>query len=381
MKTYRLIIILLVVIIALPVSGRIFWMIKRVKPINIIIINKSVQESSRNEVKTLCWTLNYQKIFKKSREPYDFNLDYFGYFPDAIYSQRRIKSFKLEEISSISDENDALFFIDNFGVKLSQQDKKSTRINNFGGFNQNDYFLLKEMINRKKLVVAEYNFFSAPTEDLVRYNTEHFLDVYSLGWIGKYFDDLSKSKLSNEISAQWFDTFSKIYSFDWEFSGPGIILFNSRENRILVVPAKKYMNSKYPSIVTSSENTKEFNIPQKVFYSGWFEIDYEGKNKIISSFDLNLNEEGIDLFRKNGIGSVFPAVIQSVNKRFYYFSGDFSKVKVIMPFSRLGFISNLIIHSGNPSNENPNSFFKVYYNNLLSTILNDYYSDISKIGK
>lgn len=375
MKTIRLILIFLAVIIALPLAGRLFWILKRGKPVDIVIINKSVLKSPMNEVKTLNFTLNFNKFVKKSGDLYDFKTDYLGYYPDASSESKRIKTFKLEEISTLSDNNDALFFIDNSGVKIDNIKKKLTKSSVYGGFNQNDYALLKEMINKHKLVVAEYNFFSSPTEDLVRYNTEQFLDVYSLSWTGKFFEDLSREGVSGEIATSWFDFYKLNNSADWDFSGPGLILLNFKQNRIIVLPAQKYMESEFPSIITNIEYSQKYNLPEKIAYNGWFEVSYEGKNNVISHFNLNLNTSGAEILRSNGLEPEFPAVIFSERNKFYYFAGDFSKTEVCLPVSKLSFFGKIIFNVKLGNSQNPDNFFKLFYNPLLTKILSDYYTD------
>jgi hypothetical protein len=378
MKTYRFLLILLVVIIALPFAGRLLWIIKSSKPLDIIIINKSVEKSTQNEVKAINWTLNNQKFVTSLGDSYDFNYSYFGYYPEGISEERKIKSFTLENISSLSEKNSALFYADNTGIVLNQNDPKSSKAKGYFGFNNNDYILLKEMVNRQKLVIAEYNFISSPTEDLVRYNTEQFLDFYALGWVGKYFKDLSQEKISGLISSTWFDLYKQTYSSDWNFSGPGIILLNSGQNRIIILPSEKYSISEYPTVITSPEIASEYGIPQNAAYTGWFDMAYQGNNRVLSHFNLNLNTEGIDLLKKNGIESEFPAVIESQNKKFYYIAGDFSKVDVVMATSRLAFISEIIKNLNKSKTENPDKFFQVYYDYLLSGIFNNYYNEISQ---
>lgn len=377
MKAYRLILLVLVVIIILPFSGRLFWLIKRSKPIDIVIINKSVQTSSQNEVKSLNWLLNFEKIVDFNAKIYDFQRDYLGYYPDAISDSRKIKSFKLEEISSLADNNDALFFIDNSGVELNQAEKENLKRLTYSGFNQNDYSLLKEMLGKQKLVIAEYNFFSPPTEGLVRYNTEQFLDIYSLGWSGKYFEDLAKENVSGLLSENWFELYKENYSADWNFNGPGIVLINHGENRIIVFPSGEFMTADYPEVITSPEIAAEYNLPEKASYSGWFDVAFQGKNKIISKFNLNLNQEGINILKNNGIEPEFPAVIESVSKKFYYMAGDFSKSRVCLSSSRLGFISRIIKTREKGMTQNPDKFFQTYYNFLLSDILNTHYMEIA----
>jgi hypothetical protein len=377
MKTNKILFVLVVVILALPFAGRLFWLMKGSKTLNILIVNKSVEKTSFNEVKALNWTLNFEKYENSGGELYDFKNDYLGYYPEAPDEERRIKSFKLEDIKSLAEKNDALFFIDNSGVKINKTGKKISKITFYGGFNQNDYSLLKEMVGLQKLVVAEYNFFSPPTEDLVRYNTEQFLDIYSLGWIGKLFEDISKDKLSGFVPAEWFDLYKQNYKSDWEFTGPGLILINQSQNRIVILPSDKYMNSGYPDIITDMQNASHYNIPEKTAYSGWFEISYQGKNKVISHFNLNLNQDGVAILKKNGIEPEFPAVIESVNNKFFYIAGDFSKVNSNLLTSRFSFLSSILLKMNSSKTDNPDRFFQTYYNSLLTTILKDYTSEIS----
>ncbi|MCB8994900.1 MAG: hypothetical protein H6538_04760 [Bacteroidales bacterium] len=378
MKAYRFLFILLVIIIVLPVTGRLLWMVKKDKPIDILIINKTVQKSTKNEVKTLCWALNFEKFVDTQNNLYNYHYDYLGFFPDAITEDRKIKTFKLEDVSSLSDSKDVLYYVDNAGVDYKLSKKKDAKSIIYGGFNQNDYFLLKEMLGKKKLVVTEYNFFSPPTDDLVRYNTEKLLDVYSQGWKGKFFADLSRKNVAEEVPSIWFDRYQQGSSSDWDFSGPGILLLNYVQNRVLVLPAAKYMSSKYPEVVTNEEFAKEYNLPAEAAFSNWFDISYEGKNTVVSDFNLNLNKEGQDLLHNNGIDGVFPAVIASPDKRFYYLAGDFSKSPVFMPMSRLGYLSTIYLALNKGKVSNPDKFFPVYYEKLISSILNSYYQEKEK---
>jgi hypothetical protein len=376
MKAYRFLIFLLVVVIAMPFAGRLFWLIKRSKHIDIVIINKSVLKSSQNEMKSLNWTLNMDKFVDSSGNNYDYTKDYYGYFPDIVNEDKKIRSLKMEDVISVSENCDALVFLDNKGVEYNKIDKKGIKKKPYGGFNQIDYFLMKEMIGRQKLIIAEYNFFSAPTEDLVRYNAQQLIDIYSLGWSGKYFEDLSKDKIVESVSKNWLDIYRNAYSEEYNFKGPGILLINPGENRIIVLPAGKYMNSGFPTVETSADNSSRFNLPEKALFTGWFDISYQGRNSVISTFNLNLNDEGVSIMRKNGIASVFPAVIESGNKKFYYIAGDFSKGKVNLISSKLGFISSVIRTMNKGRTEKPEKFFHSYYDFLLSGILNQYYNEI-----
>jgi len=204
-------------------------MIQKQKPINLMIVNKTVPGSSQNEVKSLNWVLNYEKVVKAGKEDYDFSKDYYGFHPDAMNEYRTIRSYSLDELPAIESQYDGLIYLDNEGVEYKTPGYSS--ISHYGGFNQTDYLLLKDMINKNKLVIAEFNFFSDPTEDLVRYNTEQVMDIYSLRWKGKYFKALEKKKIASEMDIKWLDIYKDINGKEWDFNGPGLVLCSEKQER------------------------------------------------------------------------------------------------------------------------------------------------------
>ncbi len=377
MKTTRFILIIVAIIVILPLLGRLLWEIKKSRPINLLIINKTVPKSSENELRTLDWTLNFEKFVKPNNDNYNYKTDYYGFHPDMSMNELMIKSFRLDEIDSFTQIYNGLIFIDNSGVEIEEKGNPGKKMR-YGGLNQNDYILLKGMIAQNKLVFAEYNFFSEPTVDLVRFNTEKLIDIYYLGWKGKYFNNLKYKSVEKEISSRWIDIYKKLEGKDWTFNGPGIILMNEAQSRIIVVPSSIYMKSEYPALRTSEEQSKVYNLPSSVAFTGWFSVVYRGKNTVISDFDLNLNKKGVELLYNNGLEPVFPAVIVSPDKRFFFVAGDFSKTNVLMAGCKLGIITSLWMNIAAKMTKNPNKFFQTYYNSLLSSILDEYYSEVIK---
>jgi len=377
MKTSRIFLIILAIVIILPLLGRLLWELKKSHDLDIIIINKTVPATSRNELKGLNWTLNNDKYIRSTHYRYNYKTDYFGFHPNAESKELMIKTYGLGQIKSLAEKNQAVFFIDNEGVDLEGKglQGKGTW---YGGLNQNDYILLKEMVTNSKLILTEYNFFAEPTENLVRNNTEQLIDIFYVGWKGRYLKNLESDMVINEIPAKWIDRYRELTGQDWNFNGPGIIMIKDSENRILVIPAAEYMNSRYPVVKTNEEQSLAYNLPASTAYTGWFYVVYHGKNNIISEFDLNLNEKGIGLLYENGLESVFPAVLCSPDKRFYFVAGDFSKSNVCLTTSKICLIKPLIVSISGKMTNNPQKFFQTYYNRLLSSVLNNYYSEIKK---
>jgi hypothetical protein len=228
------------------------------------------------------------------------------------------------------------------------------------------------MINDDKLVIAEFNFFSDPTEELVRYNTEQLMDIYTLRWKGKYFKDLDKKKIASEIDIKWLDSYKELNDRDWDYSGPGLILCNDKQNRIIVLPADDYMEENFLTIETSKENAKAYKLPAKAAFEGWFEIVYQGNNDVISNINLNLNEQGIEYLKKNGLDPVFPACIKMADKPVYFLTGDFSKQDVVLAWSKMRILSDLCRGLCQGRTKNPNQFFQTYYIPFMSSILEMY---------
>lgn len=371
MKKSGYLIILLAILLLLPVMGHFLWMVQKQKPLNLMIVNKTVPSSSENEVKSLNWVLNYEKVSKTGNEAYDFSKDYFGYHPDALNQERAIRAYRLEELPEIKAEYDGLIYLDNEGVEYKTPGYSS--ITHYGGFNQTDYLLLKEMIANNKLVITEFNFFSDPTEDLVRYNTEQLMDIYTLRWKGKFFKDLDKKKIANEIDIKWLDSYKEINQKEWDYSGAGLVLCNEKQDRIVVLPAEGYMEESFPTIETSSENKDLYNLPSRTAFEGWFEIVYPGGNEVISNINLNLNEAGVELMKKNGLDPVFPACIKMTDKPVYFLTGDFSKQDVVLAWSKMRILSDLCRGICRGRTKNPKQFFQTYYIPFMSTIIERYH--------
>jgi len=59
-------------------------------------------------------------------------------------------------------------------------------------------------------------------------------------------------------------------------------------------------------------------------------------------------------------------------------AGDFSKANIFMPASRLGFLTRILRNINQGKNNNPDKFFQVYYDPLLSGIFADYHKELSE---
>jgi hypothetical protein len=279
----------------------------------------------------------------------------------------------------LADKNDAVYFADTYGVFFNDwyrginKSRKSRKI--YGGLNNNDFLLLKEMKDRNKLIIMEYNCFDYPTAEFESVRTQEKLGITFSGWTGKYFNSLDTTLKDFPV---WMTTmYRKEYKKPWKFTKPGIVIL--KEKDIVVLEEGIHLKNSMPQIITDESSVKKYGVLSKVAFDQWFDIIDPMQNKIISKFKIETTSEGDTLLSSNGLTSEFPAVVQEpVGQRIYYFSGDFATYNVPILTARFKGIDKLkgIFYSDKP--EDTRRFFWLYYKPLINGIFSDYYASLKK---
>ena len=108
MKTAKILLVLLAIIVLIPLFGYFLWVVQKSDKMDLMIVNKTVEKVSENEMRSLNWVLNYNKIVKSSSNSYNYEKDYFGYHPEPVYENQYIRSFRLDEIETLKEDNSKL---------------------------------------------------------------------------------------------------------------------------------------------------------------------------------------------------------------------------------------------------------------------------------
>jgi hypothetical protein len=384
MKTIKTILIILVILVLIPLVSWLVWGFSSGKPLNIMVLNKTVLSLERKEHRALFWFLIHEKYTKPDGKAYNMNKDYFGFHPIRPEKTRKyvINRVKLTEIDKLASTYDMTYFADTYGIFFNEWyrgrnvNDKGTLIE--GGLNNNDYLFLKKMYELKKLIIAEYNFFATPTDDLVRSRAEDLLGIEWSGWIGKYFNNLSVEK--NKSLPIWIvELYNSKSQTDWDFKGAGIVLVNEITKDVIVLEAGKQLDSPLPEIQTTEYGKSKFDVPENVNFCQWFEISYTEKNRIIAEIKIHINIDGKPLLDKYNLPSRFPAIIESGSDApFYYFTGDFTEYPVKMFTARLAGIGLFkgLFYNNKP--DSPSKFYWTYYQPLLGDILENYRLTLKK---
>jgi hypothetical protein len=381
-KPLLIAIVVLVVILALPFFSFVRWAFQEKKPMDIIILDKTVPTLERINHKSLVWILTNNRFVKKSGGSYSYRKDYYGFFPTRPLREKlwKTNNLRLPDIMDVVEKSDVLYYTDTYGVYMNEWYKslsKSRRSRKlYGGLNNTEYLYLMEMQNRGKLCILEYNTFDYPTPDLERYKTKERLGIDFIGWTGKYFSTLDTAAKGNEDFPIWMTAmYRKQYHQPWKFSKPGIVFLKG--SSILVLEEGTHLKSALPIITTDSSYVKKFGIAEKVAFDGWFDVIEPLKSKVVASYNLDATAAGDTLLSDNFLSHTFPAVITDTAKqRTWYFCGDFAANRVNICSARLRGFEKLSGMLYSDKLQDTRRFFWLYYRPLVNGILTDYRNSV-----
>jgi hypothetical protein len=381
-KTLLIVVVILVIIIALPVINMVRWAFQAKKPLDIILVDKTVPTIDREKHKLFSWIITNERFVKKeSRSSYSGAKDYYGFIPKRPLREKQWdkRDYRLNDLIKLAEQSDAVYFADTYGVFFNDwwsginKSRKSRKL--YGGLNNNDFLLLKEMKDRNKLIIMEYNSFDYPTAQFESVRTQEKLGIVFSGWTGKYFSSLDSN--SRDFPIWMTSMYRKQYLKKWTFTKPGIIILNEKE--IIVLEEGEQLKKSLPNIVTDAEWSKKFGVAGSVAFDKWFDIIDPLENNVVSQFVIETTPMGDSLLADNDLSSSFPAVIQDpASQRMYYFSGDFATGTIPLWTSMLKGIEKLkgVLYSEKP--DDPRRFFWLYYKPLINGIFTDYYNSLKK---
>ncbi len=196
-KPLLITIIILILVLVLPFIKFVRWSFQEKKPIDVVILDKTVPTLERLNHKSLTWILNNSRFVKKEKKSsYSYKKDYYGFAPTRPLKDRgnTKKEYHVSEMLELPERVDAIYFADTYGVFFNDwyvgvnKSRRSRKI--YGGLNNTDYLLVNEMKNRNKLIILEYNTLDYPTPAFESYRTQEKLGITFTGWSGKYFSSL-----------------------------------------------------------------------------------------------------------------------------------------------------------------------------------------------
>jgi len=395
MKKHPYLYTLIALIIAAPFISRYMWSQKEEKPLNILIVDKTVIDKSAQEHKPLFWILDNQKYIKKNATLYDINTDYYGFFPDGQ------GGFKIKDFSTLSDSAvnvlstryDMAYYTDLYGVYSGEWYERYSNIEKsgagvaslepsemiYGGMSMAEFYMLKQLRSSGKLVITEFNVIGTPTPTAVSREFEREFKMSWLGWVGRFYSSLDTN--SNKELPIWLKkNYIKQNGGRWPFKRSGIVFVRADE-KIVILEDKTHLKRNVPIIETAKNYRSRYGLPKTMKYHYWFDIIAASDSlDVISTYTLKVNEDGKKVLDENFIPNSFPAVVKDRKGLFYYFAGDFSDINISMvntKFQGVATLNNWVVRA---EGESRSAFFWRYYQPLVGTIIGDYYEGVKKKG-
>ncbi|MGG3912589.1 hypothetical protein [Rossellomorea vietnamensis] len=360
--------LLFIVSIVLLVSAPFWlWQLKKEQNLDVLIIDKTVPDTTYREHKGLMWLLNQQKYVQSNGKRYDLTKDYIGFVPE------KDQTFAVKSIPSSTEKYDAVYIADTYGVYEEEfhnknvSGKRSSKL--YGGLTDQDMDALNDMAMKDgKTLIAEFNSMAQPTEESTRKKFYSLFNLEWSGWIGRYFPELENSEVPGWVR----DNYEKQYGETYNFKGPGYVLVD--ENDRLVVLDKEDIGEEGVVFSTTPRGEEligeEINTP----YSYWFDIvEAINPDEVMANYTLSLSKSGKDMLKALNLPVTFPAVVHGQNRQFetYYFSGDYAdQADVPDLYQTVGF-SSWRKWTGSSKPDDSSQFYWKAFNPMMKAILKD----------
>lgn len=306
----RLLIVL--VIVAVVFSPRIYWSIKESKQLTVNVIDKTVPKKDYREHNGLFQVLDYEKVVDKSGELYDIGKDYFGFDPyDGVAGAK----YQVDTVP------DLIYITDTYGVysddlEENPDGERSTLID--GGMGLLEWNAIMASKSEQTTLIAEFNSFASPTEEDVSKIMQENLGVHWDGWIGRYFPDFE----SDEVPVWLIVDYEKQYGKKWAFENDGLA-FVHNAGRVVVLD--NTANDGEVRFTPTNQGAADFPAMRSAPYTYWFDIikPLEGSVEL-AHYTLALEDKGKSLLEDAGIPTAFPAIVHNASTKTYYFAGDYA---------------------------------------------------------
>jgi len=375
----------LLLILSIPLIMFLCWLFEAKRPLEIVIVDKTVKTFTGQEHESLFWLLKHGKFVKRDMSFYRTGKDYYGFFPgkNKHFEIHDLRSFSAQSIDSLSGATDAAIFTDTYGMYYNEwyldtlQNEYSEKV--YGGLDENDFQYLKGMKEKGKLVLMEFNTVANPSSAEVRKKTEDVFHFHWTGWILRYFSMLD-TLLTQEIP-HWVIRDYVAQHGNWPFRTSGIV-FVHEDGRLFILENETDLRLDVPVMIPTALGKSVYSLPDKFFYPYWIDITVptDSVNKVVANYYILPNKRGDSILKHYRVSPVIPAIQQHIGYyRFCYFSGDFAdnNVSKTAQYFR-GIVPVNQVLSDPDDLENRSVFFYNVYYPLMNKILSDYHGSLER---
>lgn len=337
------------------------WRLAAPRPLGVVIVDKTVPDTSYRSHRAVVWLLNHLKLVHPgSHTPYDAAGDYVGFVPLTN------RAWSVRPFPTPLGQNRVVYIADTYGVTESDLGMPPSVDSGrmlYGGLTAADLDALEGAVRSGATLIGEFNTAAEPTVDSVRLRAERLFGFRWTGWTGRRTGDLRRD-IPPWAGAAW----ERQSGRPWTFEGAGFLLVH-RDGRMVVLTGRDVLGwglDIVPTPAGESLGLREAPTPQ-----GWFDVVETTGAAVLADYAWRLTPRGDSLVAAAGIPTRASAVLAHKvgAARTYYLAGDFSNLGRVPAWTRLRWGASL--HRAVPGWWLPpeESFFWRGYVPLLTGIL------------
>jgi hypothetical protein len=357
------------IILLLALSPWLAWFLQPVRPLAVLIVDKTVPTTSYREHKGLMWVLNRFRFVDPSLgAPFRYDRDYVGFFPQP---DRR---YATTPVSAAGRRLDAAYVTDTYGVYTADyygEDTHGVRSRLlYGGLREGELDAVTSALRPGGILITEFNTFADPTAAAERAHATDVLGVDWSGWSGRFYQDLDRG---GEVPVWLVQNYEAQYRRPWAFTGPGFAFVHD-DDRVFILVEARDVRPFGLRVVFPDSVARRYGVANRVPYFYWFDIVRPRAGTLVEAeYEFQALPPGRAALDSAGIPARFPAILHRRDPAFdrFYFAGDFAdNDEIPWPFRLRGWdrVERLLAWTKGESNA---LFFWGVYVPLLHHLLGD----------
>jgi len=319
--------VLSLAVLTVALAPGVAWRLLPPRPLGVIILDKTVPDTSYRGHRAVIWVLNHLKLVHPgSLAPYDAASDYAGFVPLTD------RAWTVRPLPAVLGANRVVYIADTYGVTsadLGEGGAGGADRLLFGGLSPEDVAALEEAARGGVTLIGEFNTTAAPTPDSIRERAARLFGFRWSGWIGRRSSDLAHDVPPWAVTA-WEQKSGQA----WRSRGRGVVLAHL-DGRVVVLTEADLRGSGLdivPTRVGDSLGMRVAPAPE-----GWFDLVEPVDGVVLARYRWQLSARGDSALKGAGIPFEAAAAIahRAGAARTYYLAGDFANVPRIPAWTEL----------------------------------------------
>ena len=322
-----ILVVLCLAVLAAAVTPGIAWRLLPPRPLGVIILDKTVPDTTYRGHRAVIWVLNHLKLVHPgSFAAYDAASDYSGFVPLTR------RAWSVRPLPDGLGANRVVYVADTYGVTASDLGAVAPGGADrllFGGLSSTDVDLLASAARGGATLIGEFNTAAQPTTDSIRDRAARLFGIRWTGWIGRRSADLELD-VPPWARRAWEQQATR----PWPHRGRGIVLAHL-DGRIVVLTEDHLRGGGLDIVPTPAGDSLGMRAAPAP--DGWFDLVEPSGAAVLARYTWHLTARGDSTVGAAGIPRHAAAALahKAGAARTYYLAGDFASAGRVPAWTQL----------------------------------------------